>query len=791
MDSSKDDAKMQQSESSQATSLWETMVQQVAYLTAVNPAQELSLQSEHTADLVLEVLAIETINVETKGGAGMGRLQSSTIVCHNEVEVNASAQKELLRLQAALPAAVDALAQQVKDDAKYLTRVRHQGLVDLLQPRSYGVASTCSSCGGKGKSSCAQCGGAKRTTCPQCQGTRTRTCSGCGGSAPRCLTCNGRGTQHTEAMDNNNLDRLMRPCTPCNGAGFLRCYSCQGRGSVQCSCSDGKASCSGCSGTGSSACQPCGNTGSLRYEQRTVLSTAFTAQIENWQQLSGQIDHKEALKDTLRQKLPVQDLAGWAMRVHGSYGREGTAVQSRYALQLPLREISAIWQRDGASSTQALVVHVLGAKEPLVDAHGLIETLLSADQQAVESFAAKRGWAFWKQRVGSDWNALRRWHAHPLVADLGQGSARRYGTQTTWAQHQNAVSAEWLAQAQALSVQAGTAARNKAGKWMLGLFVGLAVLAPAAIAVLRWPFQPLEETLVAGAAVALAGMVVVPLWTRWLLSRKLGAPVQSWLDGLLRAGGHGKPQGGAKAAHDVARWAPVLGLGGLLMACTLVTDWGISQMPVLSQARSEAVEDNHHYYQLHYWSTGPQDYNQRGIPPREWVTPLIAEGDEKARMITAWGNLLQGLGLKEGTTDPRYAKQLLDGATPETRKSLEWKAAMGVAVARHQLGSSADGLRWLKEAAQEGHVHAMYELGDWLYDRQRGQYQPNEGIRWLTKAYEAKHGSAGLRLALAQMYGEAGFKPDARKALEIYSKVTTYGLPRSREFLDEYQKRKR
>lgn len=57
-------------------------------------------------------------------------------------------------------------------------------------------------------------------------------------------------------------------------------------------------------------------------------------------------------------------------------------------------------------------------------------------------------------------------------------------------------------------------------------------------------------------------------------------------------------------------------------------------------------------------------------------------------------------------------------------------------------GSALQGARWLALAAHKGHVGAMAVLGDLLFNGDRIEQQPVEGLMWLNLAHQRTKGSA-------------------------------------------------
>lgn len=103
-----------------------------------------------------------------------------------------------------------------------------------------------------------------------------------------------------------------------------------------------------------------------------------------------------------------------------------------------------------------------------------------------------------------------------------------------------------------------------------------------------------------------------------------------------------------------------------------------------------------------------------------------------------------------------YAEKHFTGLTADLDEAEKWftKAAeQDVKDARFRLGNfylnyrtppQTDKARlWLQRAAEGGHVTAMYDLGRLLMQ----QNEPAEGIRWITKAADAKDLQAAITLA--------------------------------------------
>lgn len=131
--------------------------------------------------------------------------------------------------------------------------------------------------------------------------------------------------------------------------------------------------------------------------------------------------------------------------------------------------------------------------------------------------------------------------------------------------------------------------------------------------------------------------------------------------------------------------------------------------------------------------------------------------------------------------------QLAPGPDQAVDTGMAWlneAAAQGLPQAQWHLaqqletnGQPAEALRWLRRAAEAGHVLAQRDLGTRYLDGDAPQ-DAQEALRWLTEAARAGDAGAMHNLGLSYARG-AGLPQDLAQARDWLSRAAQYGLGRS------------
>ncbi len=146
-----------------------------------------------------------------------------------------------------------------------------------------------------------------------------------------------------------------------------------------------------------------------------------------------------------------------------------------------------------------------------------------------------------------------------------------------------------------------------------------------------------------------------------------------------------------------------------------------------------------------------------------------SEANERLKeIIPAYENLVAFYRL----TPPKAKRAPRSKPTPPAPKDAKGQFEEGK---RHQrAGEDESALKWFRQAAEQGHVDAMFELGNVLFDRYSFYTGYSEAARWYRLAAEKGHTEAQFKFARIR---EGGYSlgVDSREALEWYLKVAEKG----------------
>ena len=95
------------------------------------------------------------------------------------------------------------------------------------------------------------------------------------------------------------------------------------------------------------------------------------------------------------------------------------------------------------------------------------------------------------------------------------------------------------------------------------------------------------------------------------------------------------------------------------------------------------------------------------------------------------------------------------------------------------------GIKWLRKAAELGHVRSMNKLGGFIIKGEVNGSKPSEGVKWVTKAARNGHAPAQANLGGMYIIGDL-IEQDFSKAREWWLKAARQSYPRAQSYLGQY-----
>lgn len=142
----------------------------------------------------------------------------------------------------------------------------------------------------------------------------------------------------------------------------------------------------------------------------------------------------------------------------------------------------------------------------------------------------------------------------------------------------------------------------------------------------------------------------------------------------------------------------------------------------------------------------------------------------------AMANVLLASPDKEDSLFARSYIAILDHALNEgdfeSQVNLGWMYQEGKGVVTDR----EEALKWYKKAAEQGYVHAQYNLGRFYFEGERPA-DKKEAIQWYRKAAAQGHARAQYNLGWMYDYDE-GITTNKKEAIQWYRKAAAQGDPR-------------
>jgi TPR repeat protein len=246
-------------------------------------------------------------------------------------------------------------------------------------------------------------------------------------------------------------------------------------------------------------------------------------------------------------------------------------------------------------------------------------------------------------------------------------------------------------------------------------------------------------------------------------------------DSGMRAAPHplpaepGDPKGTAgsrRAGRESERWPVMVAVAAMLVTAGV---FGIAWCaPLLTNARDKE-EDR--VQTMDAGRPGPTDRSEAVAPPepaadgQKAKTTDRSESGAPPKPADANDKRVEKDKRKTDRQDPKPAEP-----TPRDHYYL------GIRYA--QLGDYREAVRCYRQAAEQGHAAAQYNLG-WCYENGRGaEKDAREAVRWYGKAAEQGHPLAQVRLGHCYLDGR-GVARDARAAVKWFRQAAAQGNARA------------
>ena len=149
---------------------------------------------------------------------------------------------------------------------------------------------------------------------------------------------------------------------------------------------------------------------------------------------------------------------------------------------------------------------------------------------------------------------------------------------------------------------------------------------------------------------------------------------------------------------------------------------------------------------------------------------LLVTGLLLLAAVPAWGNYKAGLQAYERHDYPTALKELKGDSSADAAYLLAIIHFKGEGVP----ADKKEGVRWLRQAAEKGHIRAQNNLGV-LYDKGDGvERNLGEAAKWYRKAAEQGHVQSQYNLGLMYTNGE-GVPKNRKEAVKWLKKAAAKG----------------
>nr|WP_315229227.1 hypothetical protein [uncultured Limnohabitans sp.] len=743
------------------------VAEHITPLTRFDASHLLELEPEHAFGLYVELTLEQQLSFSISWIKGRGPLSSNA----DKLENSEAFQSELnQRLERAKQDGELALKQWADAAAGSYRRLMPAEAGFLFKPKNVGFEYVCNTCVGERKLACKKCNGKGTVNCYECDADGWVYCNVCNGTTKRqCFTCAGRGQTSVQASRQRRDHQGFwvtdyyteyHNCMYCNGTGRSHCQCCDG-GTVSCPTCDGGGhlNCSPCSATGKIDCVGCDATGK---EHKIGIVKSEVTQKE----LITVDTNNTILSNLVLNRISEESFPSLGELQKVTHRPDGLILSTVHQIRLDVREakIQAV--------DKFFVIYGFGPKYKVFSFENLAGQLLENDIATLEQEIKSCGRWLWRRN-----ETLLDATANFLSSELNMNIAETLSEDKSLAEQfsdRARLRSNQLVDAKYPSRASHTLKSALELIYDAELFestvylIGLVGLVAALAYLIGWPMLGYLSAMTVAIVVGLLGWGILEWVTRRRVSSRFAGDLGKRVLAQLITNG------------SVQKWRMRAALS--IFSFSLISIFTVQKAPFLHPKVTTYLSSQSPQQEVMQWDSQGPDFRLRTYPSRINLETLVANGDEKARLVLAWQLLLGADGTnKDVDTAERHLAKLqkpFDNSDPLLR------SAKALLVLNKE--SKPDAIRLaakeLNQAANSNVVEARYWYARILLSETGPMFDAQKGITTLRQAADDKHAHAALTLGEYLSTGKYT-KGDANLARLYLERARDAGLVEAEKML--------